>query len=378
VIVGPDARRRFAIAPDLTLLNHGSFGSCPREVLASQQAWRDAMEADPIAFMEEAPARVRAVVQQVAPRLGAQPDDVALVENATTGVSAVLRSLSLKPGDRLVTTSHVYGAVRNAMRWVAERAGATVEEVPVAWPVSSPDQVVEALAAALPGARLAVLDWITSPTGMVWPIEAMVRACQREGVPVLVDAAHAPGHVPVDLDALGADYTTGNLHKWLFAAKGTAVLHVRRDRQAEIVPLVLSHDLARGFPQSFDQTATRDLSSWLSTPTALAFVDELGQAAIWAHNNALCARMAEELADTWGVTLPTPATARAALATLPTPGDVPAERAAWLHAALQRRRIEVPCVPFAGRTWVRISAQVYNHPDEYRALGRAVLELLAD
>ncbi len=378
MIWGVDMRRRFAIAPDLNLLNHGSFGSCPREVLARQLAWRDAMEADPIAFMEAARGRLRDVVSQVAPRLGAQPEDLALVENATTGVSAVLRSLVFKPGDRLVTTSHVYGAVRNAMRWVAERAGATVVEVPVPWPVESPEQVVAALTAALPGARLVVLDWITSPTGMVWPIEAMVRACQREGVPVLVDAAHAPGHVPMDLDALGADWTTGNLHKWMFAAKGTAVLHVRKDRQAEIVPLAISHDLDRGFPLSFDQTATRDLSSWLSTPAALAFVDELGQADLQAHNNTLCAHMADELADMWGVTVPAPPTMRAALAALPTPGDVPAERAAWLHTALQGRRIEVPCVPFAGRTWVRISAQVYNHPDEYRALGRAVLELLND
>lgn len=376
MITGVQARQRFAIAADLSLLNHGSYGACPRDVMASQQGWRDAMEADPIAFMEASPGRLREVVRQVAPRLGAQPDDMALVENATTGVSAVLRSLTLKPGDKLVTTTHVYGAVRNALRWVAERAGATVVEVHVPWPVTSRDEVVAAVTAALPGARLAVLDWITSPTGMVWPIEALVRACQREGVPVLVDAAHAPGHVPMDLDALGADWTTGNLHKWLFAAKGTAVLHVRKDRQPEIVPLAISHDLDRGFPWSFDQAPTRDLSSWLSTPTALAFVDELGQEALRSHNHDLCSRMADELADMWGVALPTPPSMRAAMATLPVPGGLPAERAPWLHTQLQRRRIEVPCVPFAGQTWVRISAQIYNHEDEYRALGRAVLDLL--
>lgn len=375
MITGAAARASFAIAPGLTLLNHGSFGACPREVLESQRRWRDAMEADPIAFMEAAPDRLRDVVRQVAPWLGARGDDLALVENATSGVSAVLRSLVIRPGDRIVTTTHVYGAVRNLLNWVADRAGATVVEAEVPWPAASPDEVVDTVRKVLPGARLAVLDWITSPTGVVWPIDALVRSCHAVGVPVLVDAAHAPGHVPMDLDALGADWTTGNLHKWMFAAKGTAVLHARRDRQRELVPLAISHDLAKGFPRSFDQTATRDLSSWLSVPAALGFMRALGPEAIRAHNDALCARMADGLADRWGVTLPAPPSMRGAMASIPAPNELPADRASWLHTELQRRRIEVPCVPFAGRTWVRISAQIYNHEDEYRRLGQAVAEL---
>lgn len=373
---GAEQRARFAIAPDLTLLNHGSFGSCPREVLASQDRWRLAMEADPIAFMEAAPGRLRDAIGKIAPVLGARADDLVFVENASEGVNTVLRSLVLRPGDRLVTTSHVYGAVRNTLHWVASRAGATVEEIAVPWPLEDASQVVAAVASRVAGARLAVIDHITSPTGVVWPIAELVRACHDVGVPVLVDAAHAPGQVPMDLDAVGADYTTGNLHKWLFEPKGAAVLHVRRDRRDGLVPLVISHLVGLGFPRAWDQTATRDLSAWLAAPDALRFVRALGLDEVRAHNDALCAAMADELAAAWGVTLPSPRALRASMAAISAPRALPADRAAWLHGELQRRRIEVPCVPFAGRTWVRISAQVYNHPDEYRRLARAVTELV--
>lgn len=372
---GAAASGWFALAPEVDLLNHGSFGACPREVLAAQRRERDAMEAHPIRYMEQVGARLRAVAGQLGRRVGARADDLVFVDNATSGVNTVLRSLVLRPGDRLVTTTHVYGAVRNALHHVAQRSGATVVEVPVPFPLDDPQQVVAALRPHLAGARLAVVDAITSPTGLVLPVAGLVAACRDAGVPVLVDAAHAPGHVPLDLEALGADWVTGNLHKWSFAAKGSAFLWARRDRQA-LVPLSVSHDLALGFPHAFDWTGTKDVSAWLSLPAAWRFVDALGEDRIQAYNNALCADMAAQLADQWGVVLPAPHTMRAAMAAIPAPGDLPAHHAEALRLGLRARGIEVPCIPFAGRTWVRISAQIYNHPEPYGRLGRAVLELL--
>lgn len=373
----PDIDAAFALDPALTLLNHGSFGACPRRVLAVQDLERARLEADPIGFMDEAAARVRVVADRVAVRLGARGDDLALVENATAGTATVLRSLALAPGDRLVTTSHVYGAVRQALQVIGGRAGAVVDEVVVPFPLSDPEEVVAAVVPHVRGARLAVLDWITSPTGLVLPVEPLVAACRAEGVPVLLDAAHAPGQVPMDLDALGADWVTGNLHKWLFAPKGSAVLWARADRRGELVPLAPSHDTPLGFPRAFDWVGTRDPSGWLAVPEALAFVDALGLDAIRAHNDALAAWAAQTLADRWGVVLPAPASMRAAMATLPLPGDVPAERVDALHDALRARGLEVMLVPFDGRAWIRISAQVYNTEAEYLRLGEAVVDLLA-
>lgn len=373
----PGLDAAFALDPALTLLNHGSFGACPRRVLAAQDRERAHLEADPLGYMAVAARRVRAVADLVAGRLGARGEDLALVENATAGVATVLRSLELRAGDRLVTTSHVYGAVRQALRVVAERAGAVIDEVVVPFPLTSPEQVVDALRPHLPGARLAVLDWITSPTALVLPVQELVAACRAQGVPVLLDAAHAPGQVPMDLEALGADWVTGNLHKWLFAPKGSAVLWCRADQRPGLVPLAPSHDTPLGFPRSFDWVGTRDPSGWLAVPEALAFVDALGADAIRAHNDGLASWAASTLAERWGVDLPAPASMRAAMATLPLPGDVPAARVEALHAALRDRGLEVMVVPFGGRAWIRVSAQVYNVEDEYLRLAAAVRELLA-
>lgn len=370
-----DARAAFALAPDLDLLNHGSYGACPRVVLDAERAERLAMEADPIAFMDAVPSRLRGILEALAPRFGADAEGLVFVENATAGVATVLRGLDLRPGDRIVTTDHVYGAVRHQLRYAARTHGVVVDEVPVPFPVASAEQVVAAVAPRLPGARLAVLDAVTSPTGLVWPIGALVAACRAADVPVLVDGAHAPGLVPLDLAALDADWFVGNLHKWCFAPKGTAILWAAPRRRSALVPLVISHPYEAGWPRSFDWIGTRDVSGWLATPAATAFVDGLGEGAIRAHNDELCARMVEQLAARWRVALPSPRSMRAAMAAIPAPRGLGAEAAPALHAALRARRLEVPCIPFAGRTWVRISAQVYNDEAAYARLGEAVLEL---
>jgi isopenicillin-N epimerase len=373
---GHPMRAAFALRPGFVQLNHGSFGGTPREVLRAQQQLRDAMEADPVGFMLDVPARLRAILDRLAPHLGARGRDLVFVDNATTGVATVLRHLRLRPGDRIVTTTHVYGAVREILKVVAARTGAVVEEVVVPFPIEGPAQVVDAVTARLPGARLAVLDAITSATGLVLPIAALVTACRTHGVPVLVDAAHAPFHVPVDLDALGADWWVGNLHKWGFAAKGTAVLHVRPDRQ-DLEPLVPSHLMPQGYPHSFDWSGTRDFTPWLAVPAALRFLGELGVERVQQHNRETCAEAAAQLCEAWGVVMPSPPSMRAALATLPLPAIVRAGRASELQRTLHARGYGVVCAPFAGRTWLRISAQVYNTPEEYAGLAVVVREVLA-
>src|SRR5438445_7019259 len=238
-----DLARFWTLDSAVAFLNHGSFGACPSPVLEAQQRLRERLERQPARFfvrdLEPLLADARSAL---AAFLGAAPEGLVFVPNATTGVNAVLRSLAVAPGDQLLVTDHAYNACRNALDFVAAAARAEVVVVPVPFPLASADAVVEAVVArATPRTRLALLDHVTSPTGLVYPIERLVRELAGRGIDALVDGAHAPGMVPLDLRALGAAYYTGNCHKWLCAPKGAAFLHVRSDRQTGVRPVVISH-----------------------------------------------------------------------------------------------------------------------------------------
>jgi len=228
---------------DVVFLNHGSFGACPSAVLRQQAALRDELEAEPVRFLSrEIDDRLAAARKALAAFVGADPDDLAFVVNATSGVNAVLRSRVFAANDELLVTDHAYNACRNTLNFVAERSGARVVVVTIPFPVGSPGEVVDAvLARVTPRTRLALLDHVTSPTGLILPVERLSAALRGRGVDVLIDGAHAPGMLPVNLSALGATYYSGNCHKWLCAPKGSAFLWTRRDRQLDVRPLTISH-----------------------------------------------------------------------------------------------------------------------------------------
>src|SRR5262245_56474118 len=282
----------------LAFLNHGSYGACPREVLETQAALREEMEAEPVRFLgRELDDRLDAAREALAAFVGADADDLAFVSNATSGVNAVLRSLAFSPSDELLTTDHAYQACRNTLDYVASRSGAAVTVAVVPFPVSSPDAIVAVVMAKVtPRTRLALLDHITSPTGCILPVERLIAELSRRGVETLVDGAHAPGMVPVDLRTLGATYYSANCHKWICAPKGSAFLWVRRDRQADIHPLTISHGATGEHPGrtrfrlEFDWTGTQDPTAWLSVPKAIDYMGKLvsgGWPALMARNRAL-------------------------------------------------------------------------------------------
>lgn len=374
---GRAIRDQWLFPETLAFLNHGSYGAVPRPVLEAQNRLRNQLEADPVRFLHWARfGGLRAALAGCAPFLGARPQDLVFVENATTGVAAVLHSVRVEPGDVLLTTSHAYGAVLRALRHLASRTGATVEVVDVPFPIEGPDQVVEAVRARLrPEVRLAVLDWITSATGLVFPIERLVRACQEAGVPVLVDGAHVPGHVPCDLGALGADWFVGNAHKWLFAPRGTAFLHAKPERQGELHPAVVSWGYGEGWQAEFNWVGTRDYTAWLCAPEGLAFYRALDPEAARSWCVTLREEAAALISAAWGQPRPAPPEMLGNLCTLALPFLVPPDEAAAaaVHEALwERHGIEVPVFPFGDRCWLRISTQVYNSLDEYERLAAAV------
>lgn len=365
---GADCRRLWMLQDDATYLNHGAFGATPRPVLQAQQALRDQMERQPLDFfVRQLPQLTRDAADALAAYVGAQ--QVMLVDNATTGVNAVLRSLPLKAGDRIVTLSHVYPAVNRTLEYVCQRTGAQLEFVQLDVPADA-DQLLERLDQTLP-ARLAVLDHVTSGSGLVLPIERMVRLCQERGTQVLVDGAHAPGMVPLQLDALDADWYVGNCHKWLCAPKGAALLHANAAGREHLQPTVISHS----FPDvvaGFDFLGTRDYTPWLSLPATLAFRDELGDEAVMRHNHALALQARSLLLEAFGTPASGPESMVGSLSCLRVPdgrGEATWEGAAALNNRLwSQHRIEVPFFPFNGGLWMRVSAQVYNHLDEYRRL----------
>lgn len=386
-------RSHWRLDPAVTFLNHGSFGACPVPVLAEQQRWREELELEPVRFfVRTLEGRLDAAREVLGAFVGAAPEDLAFVANATTGVNAVLRSLDLAPGDELLTTDHGYNACTNTLAYVASRSGARVVTTKVPFPLTDADEVVEAVRAAVtPRTRLLLVDHVTSPTGLVLPVERLVAEMATRGVDTFVDGAHGPGMVALDLRALGAAYYTGNLHKWVCAPKGAAFLHVRRDRQAGVRPAVISHganatrtDRSR-FRLEFDWTGTDDPTAWLAVPAALAFMEGLlpgGWDALRHHNRSLVLEGRRVLATRLAVDLPCPDAMVGMLASLPLP-DAPADEAPRrpgayetpLQTALvERHGIQVPIVtwPRPPHRLVRISGQVYNEPAEYEQLASAL------
>ena len=407
---GDELARYWALDPNVTYLNHGAYGACPWPVLRAQDEWRTRMERQPVQFngtdleghLDHARARL-------ADFLHADPDDLAFLPNATTGVNTVLASLDFEPGDEILSTDHEYNACLNAIRRRAEQTGARAVIAAVPFPVTSPEEVVDAvLDRATDRTRLAVISHITSPTGLVLPIDRVVTALAELGIDTLVDGAHAPGMVALDIDALGAAYYVGNCHKWLCAPKGSGFLHVHRDRQARIRPLVTSHgansprrDRSR-FRLEFDWAGTSDPTTYLSIPAALDFVAALvpgGWSEAIERNRRLALAGRQKLLDALGSRPVAPAEMIGSIAAVElsdaiSPGPaLPSTdadpRATYtfdpLHDALVNEdAIEVPVYPWPHtpldgsprRRLLRVSAQLYNTSADYDRLATVLVARL--
>lgn len=374
--------------PDITFLNHGSFGACPARVLEFQSECRARLEKRPVQYLvRELEAGLDAARAVLAQFCGAGSEDLVFVPNATAGINTVLRSLPFQAGDELLVTDHAYNACRNALNFAAERAGARVIVARLPFPFRHPDDLVAAiLNAVTPRTRLALVDHVTSPTAVVLPIRRIVAQLSRLGVDTLVDGAHAPGMVPLNLNELAATYYTGNCHKWLCAPKSAGFLHVRRDKQKLMRPLTISHGAnstrsgRSRFHLEFDWQGTSDPSAILSVPEAIRFIGSLqpgGWPEIMARNRALALAVRKILAIALSVEEPCPEACIGSLPAVALPDAPPDEwpKPPFNESPLQdilreRHHFEVPIVSWPGppKRWVRVSAQIYNSLPQYESL----------
>jgi isopenicillin-N epimerase len=361
----------FGLDPDVLHLNHGAFGVAPVRVRRAAEAWRDRAERNPHRFNRvDVPLLVAAARERAAAFLGIDPARAAWVRNVSEGVSAVLGSLDLRPGDELVIGSHGYGAVAMALR---HQPGAVV--VTADFPVGADDETIIGAyeAACSSRTRLVVIDRITSPTATVIPVAGVTAAVAGPGRSVLVDAAHAPGQLPDDIEGLGADHWVGNLHKWAYAPRGSAILWSRPG--AAVTPTVLSWQLEDGYAASFDYPGTWDYAGWLAAPDGLAYWQELGGWDGVTRLADLAADGQKQVAAALGVSLEgLPAVAAPTMRLVPLPAGVVTSDsdASSLYEELSRQRVEVAPIHFAGAGYLRIAAGPYNTPDDYDRLADAV------
>lgn len=379
---------QWKLDPAYTYLNHGTVGAPPRVVLEAQQRIRDEAEAHPAQYLlrelngldgwpVELTPRMRLAAAPVAAFLGARADDTVFVENVTAGCNAVLRSLTLQLGDEILVTDRAYGAVVNAAQYVARRAGATVKTVEIPYPTTGPQQIADTVMDGVTAAtRLVFVDHIAAESALLFPVAEIARRCRERGIAVLIDGAHAPGAIALDIPAIGADWYAANLHKWCMAPRSAGILWAPPERQHDLHPPSVSWGLDLGFTREFDWVGTFDPSRFLAAPDGVAFIQSFGDGVVFAANHALAWAGAQHLATRWETTLGVPEECVGTMVTVPLPARAGTTRddAMRLRAALYYDdKIEIQMHAWRGQLWVRLSAQIYNDLDDVERLASAVL-----
>lgn len=387
-------KEHWTLDPDITFLNHGSFGATPRVVLEKQSALRAQIEREPVRFfVRELEPLLDEARRTLAAFLRCDDAGLAFVTNATAGVNAVLRSLDLDQHDELLVTNHEYNACRNALEFVATMSGAKVVVAEIPFPIASPDVAVErVLEKVSDRTRLLLIDHITSQTALVLPIARIIKELSARGIDTLVDGAHAPASIPLDIASLGAAYYTGNLHKWVCAPKGAGFLWTRENRRAGVRPVSISHganssrsDRSR-YVIEFDWTGTFDPTPWLCVPESLRVVGSLvdgGWPEVIRRNHELALRARDVLCNALQIDEPAPDEMLAAMAAVPLPDGTSTTAPALYGDPVQDKllfehRIEVPFIPWPRppKRMLRVSAQLYNTIDEYERLAALLVHLV--
>ena len=382
--------RQFLIRDDVVFLNHGSFGACPRPVFAKYQEWQLELERQPVEFLgRNLTETMRQPRIALAAELGTVQDNIVGLTNATLGLNIVAQSLDLKPGDQILTTDHEYSALEKTWAYVCRKTGAEVVVVKVPMPLLTEAQFTDTIIAGMTDrTRVLFLSHITSPTALLFPIERSIAEARKRGIWSVIDGAHTPGHIKLELDKLGADFYSGNCHKWMMAPKGSAFLHARPEVQGLINPLVISHGWtdkskepgAKGafgnspFIDELEMQGTRDPAPWLTVPAAIDYRRDNDWDSVQAHCHALALDTAQRLGERTGLPpLSAPQFSAPQMIAMPIPEcDVEAIKV----ALYDKYRIEIPVFKWQDTCIVRLSVQGYNSKPQMDLLIDALTDLL--
>jgi isopenicillin-N epimerase len=375
---GAGARSDFMFKDGLTYLNHGAYGATARPVMDAAQALREKIESQPSSFMtSQLSQELRASAQILGYYVGAQGEDIVFQDNATTAINAVLRSLVLFPGDEVLTTSLTYGAVMRTLEFVCDRADARLIPVHIDYPMIDAETVVDTIVAAIsPRTRLLVIDHVTSKTASILPIAEIAAECRDRGIHILVDGAHAPAMLDLNIESLGVTWYTGNCHKWMGAPRGSAFLWTVAERQAYLRPTTISHFIADGYVPAFDWPGTKDFTPYLTIPAALEYRSLYGEDQIRSYCNRLAYEAGQHVARQLGTRTGIPKSMSAAMMTVALPegyGPAKQDNANALRARIrQDHNLEIDIQAFERRLWLRLSAYIYNDMEDADRLVHAV------
>ena len=366
----------FLIRDDIIFFNHGSFGASPRPVFERYQAWQRELEAQPVEFLlRRRPALMADARAIIADYVNVPAAEIVFVANATAGLNIALRSLRLRSGDEILTTDHEYGAVNRLLAFVAAKTGTRIRQHRVRLPYESDEAFTEAFFAdSSQQTKAIVISHITSPTALIFPVELICARARELGILTIIDGAHAPGQLPLDLAAVGADIYSGNFHKWLCAPKGSAFLHARREHHDWIDPLVVSHGWVEGsgLVERNEWSGTRDIAPYLTVPAAIEYQRVHDWERVRADCHALAARAQKELCERYGLP-PLSRDQFAQMVTIPLPH---CDAAAVKERLYAEHRIEVPLGELAGQCGIRISVQAYNTAEDLERLLEALKLLI--
>jgi isopenicillin-N epimerase len=388
--VSDNLARHFLLREDVTFLNHGSFGACPRPVFETYQGWQLELEQEPVEFLgRRLHDLLRVPREALAAELGCDANDIVGVPNATNGLNIVAQSLDLKPGDQILTTDHEYSALEKTWAYVCRKTGAEIIVVKVPMPLVSEAAFTQTIIDGMTErTKVLFLSHITSPTALLFPIENAIAEARRRGIWSVIDGAHTPGHIKLNLDAIGADFYAGNCHKWMMTPKGSAFLHTRREMQGLLNPLVISHGWTRGskepgakgafgnspYIDEIEIRGTRDPAPWLTVPAAITFRKENDWWAIAEHCHVLAQDTARRLGELTGLA---PLSSAAFCAPQMVAMPIPECDTLEVHTTLfEKYGIEIPVFKWQDTCIVRLSVQGYNSRPQMDRLLEALTELL--
>lgn len=381
---GHKIKNEWLLNDEVTFLNHGSFGATPLMVLKAKEEIERRLEREPLSFfLEEYPVLLKESLSKLAKFVGADEKNLVLVENATTGVNTILRSLEkeLKPGDGIITPNHVYQGVWNTMKFIAERTGAIANKFEIPFPIINNDKIIDIVSNQInTNTKIIILDHIASPTSLIFPIKELIKICKSRGIITIIDGAHAPGMLELDLESLGADFYTGNCHKWMFTTKGCALLWVSKEMQDKIKPLTISLFHGNGFQEEFAWTGTKNPASWLSLTPAIDFYNWLGFEKVREYNHNLVCDATDLICKELNIMEHSGYDMLGFLSSIELPVKLKLNgntTMALRNHFMKEYNIELSFHSLGNKIYFRISSQVYNEIGDYQKLIFAIKDFIS-